>query len=210
MKGLLLKDIFTLEKQMRGLLIVIAGFALIPASNMIGFTVMYAIIIPISSFGYDERAKWDRLMRMMPIPERSMILSKYVLGYSFVGLNSVIMLIAQFGYHAFGYQDLTLASYPAFLAKLIFMVFMALIAYAVLMPFIFKFGMEKGRLVFGAVFAVLIFLTTVPFSMIQISSSYGAFIASPLFVWIVVFISAVVNVMSIKLSQRFYSQNTHG
>jgi hypothetical protein len=207
-KGLLLKDIFTLEKQMRVLLIVVVGFALIPASNMIGFTVMYAIIIPISSFGYDERAKWDRLMRMMPIPERSIILSKYVLGYSFVGLISVIMLIAQFGYHAFGYQDLTLASYPAFLVNVILMVFMALIGYAVLMPFIFKFGMERGRLVFGAVFAALFFLT-IPFSMIQISSSYGTFMASPLFVWIVVLVSAVVNVMSIKLSQRFYSQNTN-
>ncbi|MGM0522916.1 MAG: ABC-2 transporter permease [Bacillota bacterium] len=207
MKGLLLKDIFTLEKQMRVLLIVIAGFALIPASNMIGFTVMYAIIIPISSFGYDERAKWDRLMRMMPIPERSIILSKYVLGYSFVGLISVIMLIAQFGYHAFGYQDLTLASYPAFLVNVIFMVFMALIGYAVLMPFIFKLGMEKGRLVFGAVFAALIFLT-IPFSFIQIISD-GLFI-SPWFIWLLLVVAIVVNIGSIKLSERFYSQNTNG
>lgn len=206
MKGLLLKDIFTLEKQMRILLIIIVGFALIPASSMINFTMMYALIIPISSFGYDERAKWDRLMRMMPIPERSIILSKYVLGYSFVGLISVIMLIAQFGYHAFGYQDLTLASYPDFLVNVIFMVFMALIGYAVLMPLIFKFGMEKGRLVSGAVFAVLFFLTT-PLYFIQIVSD-GLFI-SPWFVWIVVLVSAVVNMMSIKLSQRFYSQNTN-
>ena len=206
MKGLLLKDIFTLEKQMRGLLILIAGFALIPASNMISFTMVYALIIPISSFGYDERAKWDRLMRMLPIPERSIILSKYVLGYSFVGLISVIMLIAQFGYHAFGYQDLTLASYPDFLVNVIFMVFMALIGYAVLMPCIFKFGMERGRLVFGAVFAALIFLT-IPFSLFQIVSD--GLLLSSWFVWIVVLVSAVVNVMSIKLSQRFYSQNTN-
>ena len=206
MKGLLLKDIFTLEKQMRGLLIVIAGFALIPASIMINFTMVYALIIPISSFGYDERAKWDRLMRMMPIPERSIILSKYVLGYSFVGLISVIMLIAQFGYHAFGYQDLTLASYPAFLAKLIFMVFMALIGYAVLMPIFFKFGMEKGRLVSGAVFAVSFFLTT-PLYFIQIVSD-GLFISS-WFIWILLVAAAVLNIGSIKLSERFYSQNTN-
>ncbi len=207
MKGLLLKDIFTLEKQMRVLLIVIAGFALIPASNMISFTMMYALFIPISSFGYDERAKWDRLMRMMPIPERSMILSKYVLGYSFVGLISVIMLIAQFGYHAFGYQDLTLASYPAFLVNVIFMVLAAFIAYAVLMPFIFKFGMEKGRLVFGAVFAALIFLT-IPFSFIQIVSD-GLFI-SPWFIWLLLVVAAVLNICSKKISERFYCQNTSG
>jgi len=76
MKGLLLKDIFTLDKQMRILIIIIAGFGLIPASNMVSFTVMYAIIIPISSFGYDERAKWDRLMRMMPISGKTIVLSK--------------------------------------------------------------------------------------------------------------------------------------
>ncbi len=207
MKGLLLKDIFTLEKQMRVLLIVIAGFALIPASNMISFTVMYAIIIPISSFGYDERAKWDRLMRMMPIQEKTIVLSKYVLGYGFLGLISVIMVIAQFGYHAFGYQDLTLASYPAFLLNVVFMVFMALIGYAVLMPFIFKLGMEKGRLVFGAVFAVSMFLA-IPFSFIQIITD-GLFISS-WFIWILLVVAAVVNVGSIKLSERFYSQNTSG
>ena len=207
MKGLLLKDIFTLEKQMRLLLIVIAGFALIPTSFMINFTMVYGLIIPISSFGYDERAKWDRLMRMMPIPERSIILSKYVLGYSFVGLISVIMLIAQFGYHAFGYRDLTLASYPDFLVNVIFMVFMALIGYAVLMPFIFKFGMERGRLVFGAVFAVIFFLTF-PLSIIQIVSD-GLFISS-WFIWILLVVAAVLNIGSIKLSERFYSQNTSG
>ena len=206
MKGLLLKDIFTLEKQMRVLLIVIAGFTLIPVSFMINFTMVYALIIPISSFGYDERTKWDRLMRMMPIPERSIILSKYVLGYSFVGLISVIMLIAQFGYHAFGYRDLTLASYPDFLVNVIFMVFMALIGYAVLMPIFFKFGMEKGRLVSGAVFAVSFFLTT-PLYFIQIVSD-GLFI-SPWFIWLLLVVAAIVNLISIKLSQRFYGQNNY-
>ncbi len=209
MKGLLLKDIFTLDKQMRILIIIIAGFGLIPASNMVSFTVMYAIIIPISSFGYDERAKWDRLMRMMPISGKTIVLSKYVLGYSFMAAVSSFILIAQLIYHAFGVLNLSLALYPVFVVNMLLMIATALIAYAVLMPFIFKFGMEKGRLVFGAVFAVLIFLTTVPFSMMQISSSYGAFMASPWLVWIVVFISPVVNVMSIKLSQRFYSQNTN-
>lgn len=206
MKGLLLKDIFTLEKQMRILLIVIVGFALSPASNMISFTMMYALIIPISSFGYDERAKWDRLMRMMPIPEKSIILSKYVLGYGFVGMVSVIILAAQFVYHAFGYQNLTLASYPVFLVNVMFMVLAALIAYGVLMPFIFKLGMEKGRLIFGAVFAVLIFLT-IPFSFFQIVS--GGLFVSSWFIWILLLLAIVVNIGSIKLSQRFYSQNTH-
>ncbi|GEN56609.1 membrane protein [Halolactibacillus alkaliphilus] len=206
MKGLLLKDIFTLEKQMRVLLIVIVGFALTPASNMIGFTMIYALIIPISSFGYDERAKWDQLLRMMPIHGKTIVLSKYVLGYGFFGLISVIILIAQFVYHAFGYQNLSLVSYPVFLVNVIVMVLTALIAYAVLMPFIFKLGMEKGRLVFGAVFAIILFLTF-PMSFFQIVSD-GIFVSS-WFIWILLLLAIVVNIGSIKLSQRFYSQNTH-
>jgi hypothetical protein len=122
---------------------------------------------------------------------------------------SSFILITQLIYHAFGVLNLSLSMYSVFVVNMLLMMVTALIAFAVLMPFIFKLGMEKGRLVFGAVFAVLIFLTTVPFSMMQTSSSYGAFIASPWFVWLVVFISAVVNVMSIKLSERFYSQNTN-
>ncbi len=210
MKGLLLKDIFTLDKQMRILIIIIVGFGLIPASNMISFTVMYAIIIPISSFGYDERAKWDRLMRMMPIPDKTIVLSKYVLGYGFMVAVGSFILMAQLIYHVFGFLDLSLSLYPVFIVNMLLMMATALIAFAVLMPFIFKLGMEKGRLVFGAVFAALIFFTTVPFSMMQISSSYGAFIASPWFVWLVLFVAVIVNIISIKLSQRFYSQNTNG
>ncbi|GEM02672.1 ABC-2 family transporter protein [Halolactibacillus halophilus] len=206
MKGLLLKDIFTLEKQMRAPLIMILFVALIPVANISNFIIMYAIIIPISSFGYDEHAKWDRLMRMMPIQERTIILSKYVLGYGFLGLISLIMLIAQFGYHAFGYRDLTLASFPVFLLNNLPMFLLALTGYAILMPFVFKLGMEKGRLVFGAVFAVFIFLT-IPFSFIQIISD-GLFISS-WFIWLLLVVAAVVNISSIKLSQRFYSRNTN-
>ncbi|GEM02671.1 ABC-2 family transporter protein [Halolactibacillus halophilus] len=209
MKGLLLKDIFTIEKQMRILFIIFAGFGLIPASNMISFTLMYAVTISISSFGFDERAKWDRLMRMMPISGKTIVLSKYVLGYGFMAVVGSFILIAQFIYHAFGVLNLSLALYPIFVVNMLLMIATVLIAYAVLMPFIFKFGIEKGRLLFGIVFAALFLITTIPFSMMTLSTSGARLMASPLFVWVVVFISFVVNVISIKLSQKFYSQNTN-
>ena len=85
MKGLLLKDLYNLEKQARSLLLIFVFylvFSLIGEnSNMFGGVVsIMMVMLVITSLAYDERSRWDRYALTMPVSRKEMVLSKYLLG----------------------------------------------------------------------------------------------------------------------------------
>ena len=66
MKGLLLKDWYTLIKQMKIMLVLMLVFACVPGYSMAAFAVVYAAMLPVTALAYDERSKWDELAAMPP------------------------------------------------------------------------------------------------------------------------------------------------
>jgi len=121
-KGLLLKDLYVLMRQMKIFLVMIVIFALVPGGSMTVFAVVYAGMMPYTALAYDERCKWDVLAGMMPYTKRQIVLSKYVLGYLFVLGTAVFSLLAHItssayvkspeaqqrrGFSAGSFQDLT-------------------------------------------------------------------------------------------------------
>ena len=52
MKGLLLKDWYTLIKQMKIMLMLMLVFACVPGYSMAAFAVVYAAMLPVRSKGY--------------------------------------------------------------------------------------------------------------------------------------------------------------
>ena len=84
MKGLLLKDWYTLIKQMKIMLVLMLVFACVPGYSMAAFAVVYAAMLPVTALAYDERSKWDELAAMLPYSVREIVGGKYVLGVTAV------------------------------------------------------------------------------------------------------------------------------
>ena len=82
MKGLLLKDWYTLIKQMKIMLVLMLVFACVPGYSMAAFAVVYAAMLPVTALAYDERSKWDTLAGMLPYADRERVLSRYVSGWA--------------------------------------------------------------------------------------------------------------------------------
>lgn len=61
MKGLLRKDFYTIIRQLKLYLVLVAVFACVPGGSMAAFTVVYAAMLPFTALAYDERAGWDML-----------------------------------------------------------------------------------------------------------------------------------------------------
>lgn len=80
MKGLLLKDWYTLIKQMKIMLVLMLVFACVPGYSMAAFAVVYAAMLPVTALAYDERSKWDELAAMLPYSVKEIVGGKYVLG----------------------------------------------------------------------------------------------------------------------------------
>lgn len=150
MKGLLIKDLYTLTRQMKAFLVLIVVFACLPGSSMSGFAVVYAGMLPMTALAYDERSKWDALAATMPYSANSLVLSKYVLGYLVSFCTAALCVAAQLVVSVVKGEPVSaeLLWTPAV------MFLVATVIQAVNLPFMYRFGVEKGRLVFLALIAL--------------------------------------------------------
>ena len=112
--------------------------------------ILLSIMMPISSMSYDEAGQWYRYAFSLPIPRRTLVLSKYVLGFlvSLGGLvvsaiGNVIILALTNGENA-------LESWLTIIGFLE----LGVIFLSIIIPILFKYGVEKGRL-FIVVIAVI-------------------------------------------------------
>lgn len=144
MKGLLLKDILTLYKQTKIILLLMVVFACIPGLPTSAFAVFYGAMMPITALAYDERSKWDELAAMMPYTAKAIVGSKYALGLLLIGSISLLSAASQVVVSVVQHVPLnteTLISIPLVACGALLMMLIDL-------PLMFRFGVEKGRIIY--------------------------------------------------------------
>ncbi len=141
MKGLLIKDWKTLLKQMKVMLVIVVVFACIPGTYMAAFALFYAAMLPITALAYDERAKWDELAATMPYTAKAIVGSKYVLGLTLVLPVLALSMLSRLIVHSAPIVSEETMS-------LLITACLSLILMAIDLPFMFHFGVEKGRMIY--------------------------------------------------------------
>ena len=198
MKGLLLKDLYTLGKQMKLFLLFILIFAITPGLSLSAFAVMYASMLPMTALAYDERSKWNILASMMPYSATAMVFSKYLLGYLMAICAALCSLVAQLVISFFRHTPVD----PEALLTLPVFVCIAFLFLAITLPFLFKLGVERGRLIFlvllAAVAASAVLLTD------QLVELLSGFIPSVWTIPICLICAVAVNVFSVLFSVKIY------
>ena len=149
MKGLLIKDWQTLLKQMKFMLVIVVVLACVPGTYMAAFALFYAAMLPITALAYDERAKWDELAAMMPYTAKSIVGSKYVLGLTLVLPVLALSILSRLLVHSTPIVSEDTIS-------LLITAELSLILMAIDLPFMFRFGVEKGRLIYIALTCVFV------------------------------------------------------
>lgn len=199
MKGLLLKDFYTLVKQLKIFLLLIVIFAVLPDSNLSNFAVVYAALLPITALAYDERSHWDTLAAMLPYSSRSLVQSKYLLGYLLTAAAALLSLVTQLV--ASAVQHAPMPSESGFSLLLIFCI--ALLFLAVSLPIISRLGVEKGRIAF-----LIMIVATVSLGMSLRDSLSSLLTVSPaslpVFPAILIGGTAAANLLSMAISIRIY------
>lgn len=152
MKALLIKDFYTLLKQMRIFVIIILIFAVMPGTSITAFAIVYSAMLPMTAIAYDENCKWSKLAAMMPYKVKSLVFEKYLLGYIMVAIAGVVSLASEFILAAVRGTETGIENLIAVAA----IICVALIMQALNLPFIYRFGVEKGRFVYLAFFVVVI------------------------------------------------------
>ena len=141
MKGLLLKDVCTMATEAKYTILLLIVMVCLHNSWLYTFAIVYASVLPVTSLGYDERAKWNKLADMLPYTVAQLVGSKYLLGYLASGIAA---LFAVFGRWT-GIRGATSAEDFITIA-IVFCI--ATIVEAIQLPLMFGIGVEKGRLLF--------------------------------------------------------------
>ena len=148
MKGLLLKDWYMVVKYCKAYLLislVFIGASIMSDDNFffIFYPSIFCSMIPITLLGYDERSKWDQYCAALPYTKAQIVSGKYLIGlFAQLGillLNAVILAIRMqvngvFSWESFGSTLSALA--------------ITLFAPAIILPPMFRWGTEKGRMAY--------------------------------------------------------------
>lgn len=211
MKGLLLKDLYMSEKYCGAFLLIIViffGMSLMSGSSffLLAYPCILVGLIPASLVSYDEREKWDVYSGTLPCSRPQFVSCKYLIGLlGELPVICITTLLYALGLFRMGDFDL----YAVFGMATMFLL-LGLIGPATTLPFMFRFGAEKGRI---AYFAVIILLCggSAAFGSIQVSGGEnaletGAFMPQAGVSLLLAALAILIYVVSWKLSIAFYEK----
>lgn len=156
MKGLIYKDLCLLGSVWKSYIFIFAMFLVLTATGVydVSFLFMMMSIIlcmyPSTSFSYDELAKWDRFAVAVPNGRNKVVRAKYALSLLLGGTALAVGLLLCLLWTALGRMELGQG-----LLACVGGACGALLLNALLLPLLFRFGAQKGRILLIAVVAAL-------------------------------------------------------
>lgn len=164
MFGLLLKDFYCLKSYMKTASIMLIFFAFIgsgmedPTTYLSGFFTIWFLMLAITTFSYDDTAKWNPYACSLPITKKQIVLGKYFNLLLLCSMGSISALIL-------GGIIAKVKSLPfIFITQLqisLVILGVALVFGSMLFPVIFKLGVEKARFYLIAIMALPVIALTI-------------------------------------------------
>ena len=155
MTGLILKDLLILRKTLRSylfMLIVYAGIAFtgVWSADIVGvLLVVMVVMLPMNVFAYDKQAKWDTYGLALPVGRTKTVAARYLcvllLCLLSVGLTAILGVML--------YAAGRVEEPVEFLVSCSVMGLMSVLVNAIMLPFLYKFGPERARMMFFTTFS---------------------------------------------------------
>ena len=206
MTGLVKKDLYLSMSMLRSYVLVAAVFAALTAFGIydVSFFVTYVsimcIMIPVNLFAYDEQARWDKYAASLPAGRAGVVGARYLFTLLICLSSLVFSLLLELALSL--YSGIQGQARVDLLLSGLFPVTYGCFMNAVLLPLLFKFGSQKGRIYLimalglgvGLIFGGLTVLKEMGISLSELSL--------PLFVLPVVVLLALIP--SYFLSRRIF------
>lgn len=165
MAGLILKDLYSMRsyflKQiglMALMYLLISGFVIRSIAFFAPMMVMSVMMMLISSFSFDETAKWDAYALTLPLSPRSIVGARFLLMVGMLLGSSVVIGALCCAVDAFTFRD----GAVEIIASTAGVAVSYLLVSLIVMPLFYKLGVEKARvamiLCFIAPFMLIIWL----------------------------------------------------
>lgn len=155
MAGFLLKDFLYLKQQGKILIFLLvfytAFFIFSPTEGLLSVLTALAVMMSaasvINTFAYDEAAKWDRFAFSLPVTRKQAVYSRYL--FTLI-LSLAVAVFALIVAAAAGRGVLTAEDWVAVYATF----GVSLVLCSVLIPLVYRFGLQKARIVMVILFMI--------------------------------------------------------
>ncbi len=156
MRGLLLKDLYLIMKYCKAYLLIFVVFIAVSAVGeenyfFTFYPCLLAGMIPVTLLGYDERSKWSQYCEALPYTKAQIVSGKYLIGL-FAQVAIVVLTALAQGVRMRAGGAFEMRSYLVLLAMLLIL---SCISSSITLPFMFKFGVEKGRIAYYIMIGVV-------------------------------------------------------
>lgn len=200
MRALLQKDWIVIKKYFKMYMLMIALFLCAGAINakdefFVIFPLVMSAILTMALISYDERFRWDSYCAAMPISRRLYVSEKYVIDLIMAAIIFIPCVIGLATRHSLNSGE--------FCTVLLIMLIAALLMPAIMLPIVFKLGVEKARLTYYIVIGASIGISYIASEALSYSVTLSIRFVSVL---IAAVIFAILFWYSWKLSVRFYEQ----
>lgn len=202
MKALLLKDYYTLGKSLRSLALIVLLWSVIPMAFLNVFAMIYGSMIPYSAMAYDQQSRWNTFARMLPYSDRTVVLSRYALGWISLLIGTAAVTLCQGIVSCLPVRTEAAAGLSPALIYTALCVGTILLSINV--PLTLRFGSEKARMV-SVLITFLVFASVGFLKGLDAGSPSGA-AAFPALL-LPAALTIIATAVSIPLSLKFYREN---
>lgn len=149
MKGLLRKDIYMAAQYYRAVLLVVAVFLLLTIFGdgsliFLAYPTMVSGMLPITLLSYDTHFKWEQYSGTLPYTRAQLVTVKYLMGLIFSG-GVLLVCLGVLALRQILGEGFDL---DTFLGAGLLCLGLGVASPVLLLPLAFKFGPEKGRVLF--------------------------------------------------------------
>ena len=160
MTGLILKDFLILRKTLRSylfMIVVYVGVAFTgvwPADTVGVLMVVIVMMLPMNVFAYDKQAKWDTYGLALPVGRTKTVAARYLCVLLLCLLSVGLTAILGAALYAAGRVEEPVE----FLVTCSVMGLMSVLVNAIMLPFLYKFGPERARMMFFGIMGGIVLL----------------------------------------------------
>ena len=204
MVGLIKKDLLMIKSNLKMVLIMLVVFFIMSLQGEFDISFVPPFIVVMlfmSTFSYDEFNKWDAYAVTLPNGRKNVVKSKDIASLILTIVTIILTIILN---SLVGLINNNL-EFDKFISTIMGCVFGVILIQSIMYPFIFKYGMEKGRIgLFVISFAIVgiigllssVLKINIPTNVVTFFDNYW-FVIIPL-------ISIVLLLISYKISEKIY------
>lgn len=204
MIGFIKKDLLMIKSNLKLVGIIFVVFFIMALQGEVNISFVPALIsvmLFMSTFSYDEYNKWDAYAITLPNGRKNVVKSKYIATLILIVSAIIITIILNLLVGVINHQ----LDYEEVFSTMLGCGFGIMLIQAIVYPFIFKYGIEKGRIGLfvgtfgvGAIIGLLsrIIKVDMPTNIISFFDNYW-FIVIPI-------VLIVILLISYKISERIY------